>query len=229
MKKYYLILVILLISPLASAVIITDPVLFEIYSGTIYITIHNQTATFFNVSTSEHWLDIDVNNTHFNFTTTSNMTITNITSSNGVFGLNINGTGILTIHITTNNPFTLYPSFIDNVLSGTILSDSQGTVAFNFTADGSAHNVLITTPAIIIQNTLLIQKNNTCGFISNYEVIIIVLFSIGLMILGLSTIMFTVKAGNYFAIISGITMTVFGFTLLILGNYILSIFFNILC
>lgn len=227
--KYILLIFLLIYIPSSNAVTITYPILFEIYPDTTYITIYNQSADFFNISSSNHYLDINLNNTHFNFTTLSNTSITNISINNSVSTMTLNGSGILTINISNNVPLSSFVIFLDGIPSDSFLTDSSGNLMFNFTGDGIQHILIITQISTIIQQTLQTTKTISCGFISNYESSAIIIFSISLMIFGFIFVLNSFKSQNYTLIVSGIMVVVIGFAILLLGNYLLSAIFTSLC
>ncbi len=235
---FLIILLLIILSNIGSAVIITTPVLFEIYSGTTYITVFNQTADFFNVSTAGHYLEINVNGTRLNFTTTTNKTLTGVSSYNGTINFTANGSGILTTTILTNNSLTPYNLYTDGILSSTITTDIGGNLIFNFTGDGITHNIMIlqgsspTPPLPSIQ----ISKTFTCGGITGYANIAIPLFGLALMILAFAFILLQIRSSiggethiSVITITSGILVSIVGFAMLILGNYILNSIFGALC
>lgn len=211
-----------------SATTITTPVMFEIYSNTTYITIYNQTAEFFNVSTEGHYLDININSTHLNLTTTTNKTITGISFLNDNLTFTVNGSGILTTSIRMNQSLKPYSVYIDGVYSTTMTSDSFGDLNFNYTIDENIHTLSIIQidPPVAF---LISIKNTTCNNISIYESIVIIIFSLALMIFGLLSIIYSFRSQNYTTIFIGVMTLIIGFTMLILGNYILLYIFNILC
>lgn len=218
-----------LLSNTGSAATITTPVLFEIYTNTTYITIYNQTADSFTVSTAQHYLDIYLNGTHLIFTTTTNKTLTGISYSNGILNLTVNGTGTLTTTISTNTKLTPYNLYIDGVFSSTITTDINGNLQFNYNGDNTSHVVLITQSLLTPQQQIQISKAVSCGGITSYESTVMGIFGLALMIFGFVFVLYSLKMQNYIAITSGILTVIIGFAMLLLGNYILNSIFGALC
>lgn len=139
MKPNFIIFIFLLYSISSANAVTIDSALFEIYEDIVYITIKNSVADFFNVSTTGHYLDVNINGVHINFTTTANKTITGLTYSDDTISFTTTGAGSLTINSTMENPLTKYILSTSRGGYQVTESDESGNVIFTFESDSEYH------------------------------------------------------------------------------------------
>lgn len=134
------------------AAVTIDTAYFEIYEGTTYIVINDQTADFFNVSTEDHYVDISLNGTNINFTTSTNKTLTGITYLDDILEFIATGAGTLTINATMSNALTRYGLFENGIQQDSDETDESGHADLEFTLGSGTYYFTIKEPQIIVNS-----------------------------------------------------------------------------
>ncbi len=135
------------------------------------------------------------------------------------------------------NYVTLYrtSAFDASTITWNNKPELQDAIGSRYMLDDSFNSIVI-TPEIVISTTQTISpKINTCNNIRSYSDIVIPLFGLALMILGFGSLFITLKSSINGNQISGILITtsimisIIGFGMILIGNYLLYIIYNFTC